>query len=105
MMVPTDLQVRLERFRALWLLLRACTVSTGLEGCQRECTRARSLADSRTLDPYTSFVAERTLERRLRVRSRDRSGDALPRHGRRHLRVARAGRRGLLESARRGALG
>src|SRR5829696_1354431 len=41
MMVPTDLQVRLERFHALWLPLLACTVSTGVEGCQRKCTGSK----------------------------------------------------------------
>src|SRR5215203_5123202 len=69
MIVPTDLQVRLERFSALGLPLLACTVSTGLEGCQRKCTGARFLADSRTLESCRRFVLERTLERKLRVRS------------------------------------
>src|SRR3954453_4335780 len=104
MVVPTDLQVRLERFRAHWLPLLACTVSTGVKGCQRKCTRARVLADSRTLDSCRRFAPETTLERKLRVRSR--RGDRLAgvRRLRRHLRIVlrRVGR--LLEPAGRRAL-
>src|SRR3954463_12582815 len=69
MVVPTDLQVRLERFAARELPLRACTVSTGLERCQRKCTRARFLAGSGTLEFCRRFPPEATLERKLRVRS------------------------------------
>src|SRR5215210_2496740 len=104
MVVPTDLQVRLERFTARWLRLRACTVSTGLEGCQRDCTRARFLADSRTLESCRRFAPGQTLERKSRVRSRRGSG--LARRGglRRDLRIVLGGVRRLLEPARRGAL-
>src|SRR3954454_23320726 len=106
MVVPTDLQVRLERFAARVLPLRACTVSTGVERCQRKCTRARFLAVSRTLELSTRFLPEATLERKFRVRSW--AGD-----GRRRRR-GRAGHRGpllllllrrRLETAGRGALG
>src|ERR671932_252212 len=74
MVVPTDLQVRLERFTARGLPLRACTVSTGVERCQRKCTRARFLAGYGTLDLCRRFALEATLERRLRLRSRVRGG-------------------------------
>src|SRR4051794_5805937 len=110
MVVPTDLQVRLERFAARVLPLRACTVSTGVERCQRKCTRARFLAVSGTLELFTRFLPEATLERKFRVRSW--AGD-----GRRRRR-GRAGHRGpllllllrlllrrRLEAAGRGALG
>src|SRR4051812_20571671 len=70
MMVPTDLQVRLERFAARELPLRACTVSTGVEHCQRKCTPARFLAESGTLELCRSFPPGTSLERKLRVRSR-----------------------------------
>src|SRR4051795_10723758 len=72
MVVPTDLQVRLERFAARELPLRACTVSTGLERCQRKCTRARFLAGSGTLEFCRRFPPDATLERKSRVRSRSR---------------------------------
>src|SRR3954468_19010460 len=97
MVVPTDLQVRLERFLALGLPLRACTVSTGVERCQRKCTRARLLADSRTLDFCRRFVPERTLERKSRVRSRARGRRRRRRGGnaRRAGRSRRSSRRRL----------
>src|SRR3954454_4107209 len=101
-MVPTDLQVRLERFRALWLPLRACTVSTGLEGCQRECTRARRLAESRTLESCRRFVPEQTLEHRFTVSLWRLSRRGRRLRDRRDLGVVRAGRGWLLEPARRG---
>src|SRR3954468_2362462 len=74
MVVPTDLQVRLERFAARELPLRACTVSTGVERCQRKCMPARFLAESGTLESCTSFPPETTLEPKLRVRSRAGDG-------------------------------
>src|SRR4051794_41818945 len=74
MVVPTDLQVRLERFAARELPLRACTVSTGVERCQRKCTPARFVAESGTLESCRSFLPETTLEPKLRVRSRASDG-------------------------------
>src|SRR3954449_9101563 len=74
MVVPTDLQVRLERFAARELPLRACTVSTGVERCQRKCTPARFVAESGTLESCRSFLPEPTLEPKLRVRSRAGDG-------------------------------
>ena len=56
--VPSDLQVRVERFAARGLPLRACTVSTGVERCQRKCTRARFLAESGTLKCCRRFPSE-----------------------------------------------
>src|SRR3954470_9526617 len=114
MVVPTDLQVRLERFAALRLPLRACTVSTGVERCQRKCTRARFLAGSGTLEFCRRFRLETTLEQRLSVRSRpsDGRGAGRGRRGRWRRRGRRGGRRrllrwggGRLEAAGRGPLG
>src|SRR5215210_230228 len=104
MVVPTDLQVRLERFTARWLPLRACTVSTGIEGCQRDCTRARFLADSRTLESCRRFAPDRTLERKLRLRSRPGRCLAGPGRLRRDLRIVLRRLRRLLEPAGRRAL-
>src|SRR3954451_24119651 len=109
MVVPTDLQVRLERFSALGLPFRACTVSTGVERCQRKCTPARFLADSRTLESWGRYAAEQTLGRRSRVRSRrggrrgGRGGG--PRRRRNDARVVLLGSGRLLESAGGRALG
>src|SRR3954462_3944766 len=95
MVVPTDLQVRLERFAARELPVRACTVSTGVEHCQRKCTPARFLAGSGTLEFCRRFPPTATLGCWLRVRSRRR-------RGRRRRRGGRGGRlrlgRGRLEA-------
>src|SRR4051794_39881856 len=101
MVVPTDLQVRLERFDAPGLPLLACTVSTGVEGCQRKCSPARFLADSRTLDSCRRFPAERTLERKWRLRSGRRGGRCGVRRLRRDLRVVLRGVGRLLDAAHR----
>src|SRR3954463_12921419 len=95
MVVPTDLQVRLERFSALGLPFRACTVSTGVERCQRKCTPARFLADSRTLKRCRRFANGGTLEPKSRVRpsgSHGRGGGGRRRLGGTGRRRARGGR-------------